>query len=228
MGLIIMGKTIELYYLIAASFIVYFIISYAYKTLNIRNIEGALQTKNGLLLINLKHCLGIILFGFLFYLILPEYRFLILSFEIPHLLLLLIFVVIVFLSAFVSYKSVKKNFRNETEISQYNIIDGWMYFIIRIFFLFSYEYFFRGVLFFTLLEVNHVVIAIIVCTSLYVLIHAFDSKTEIIGAIPFGIILYLFSYFTNSIWPAFIIHITLSGVYELSLFKHLTLKTKML
>jgi len=60
---------------------------------------------------------------------------------------------------------------------------------------------------------------------LYVLIHIFDSKAEILGAIPFGIVLCLFSYFTNNIWAAFIIHSTLSGVYEVSMFNHLTLKT---
>ena len=49
------------YYLIAASFIGYFIISYVYKILKIQNIEAALKTKGGLLLINFKHILGILL-----------------------------------------------------------------------------------------------------------------------------------------------------------------------
>ena len=212
------------YYLITASFIVYFIISFAYKTLNLRNIEGALFVKKGLLLINLKHVLGILLFGILFYLIFPEYRFLINSIEIPKLNIILLILVIVLTSGFLSFTSVKKKLKDKTKRSQYNSSQGWIYFIIRLVFLFSYEFFFRGILLFTLIGHFNLITAIIICTSLYVIIHAFDSRAEIIGAIPFGIILCLFSYYTNSIWAAFIIHITLSGIYEVSMFKQLTLK----
>ena len=116
-------------------------------------------------------------------------------------------------------------FKDKTERSQYKGSQGWIYFIIRLVFLFSYEFFFRGILLFTLIGNFNLITAIIICTSLYVIIHTFDSRAEIIGAIPFGIILCLFSYYTNSIWAAFIIHITLSGIYEVSMFKHLTLKT---
>ena len=220
-----MENALHSYYLIAISFIVYFIISYAYKILNLRNIEGALLTKRGLLLINLKHILGILIFGILFYLILSDYRFLINSFEIPNLFILLIILVIVLIAAFLAYNSAKIDLINKTERSQYSINQGWAYFTIRGVFLLSYEFFFRGVLLFTLVETTGLITAIIICTSLYVLIHAFDSKAEIIGAIPFGIILCLLTYYTNSIWAAFIIHIALSGVYEVSTFKHLTLKT---
>jgi len=212
------------YYLIAASFIVYFIISYAYKILKIQNIEAALKTKGGLLLINLKHILGILLFGLVFYFIIPEYRFLISSFKIPELNISLLLLAIVIISAILAFSSLKKNLKNITERSRYSVNKIWEYFIIRVVFLFSYEFFFRGVLLFTLIDTYGLTKAIIICTSLYVLIHIFDSKAETLGAIPFGIVLCLFSYFTNNIWAAFIIHITLSGVYEVSMFKHLTLK----
>ncbi len=215
----------QIYYLIAASFIIYFIISYAYKIFKIQNVEEALLTSRGLLLINLKHILGILLFGLIFYLITPEYRFLINSFEIPNLNILLLLLGVVFISALLAFTLVKKNLKNKAEISQYNHNQGWIYFIIRIVFLISYEFFFRGVLLFFFIENNGLILAIIISTSLYVLIHIFDTKAEILGAIPFGIVLCLFSYFTNNIWAAFIIHGTLSGVYEVSMFNHLTLKT---
>ena len=220
-----MENTSQLYYLITISFIVYFIISYAYKILKIQNVEEALLTSRGLLLINLKHILGILLFGLIFYLITPEYRFLINSFEIPNLNILLLLLGVVFISALLAFTLVKKNLKNKAEISQYNHNQGWIYFIIRIVFLISYEFFFRGVLLFFFIENNGLILAIIISTSLYVLIHIFDTKAEILGAIPFGIVLCLFSYFTNNIWAAFIIHGTLSGVYEVSMFNHLTLKT---
>ena len=222
-----MVNTSHLYYLLVTSFLAYFIISYMYKIVNVNNIEKSLLTEKGLLLINLRHILGIVLFGIIFFLLLPDYRRLITTIEVPNLNILLVLTVVVIVSAFISYYSAKNNLKNKTEKSGYHIDHGWMYFTIRILFLLSYEYFFRGVLFFSLLEENHVVIAIIVCTSLYVLIHAFDSRNEIIGAIPFGIILCLFSYFTNSIWPAFIIHMTLSIVYELSMLKQLSHKIKL-
>ena len=215
----------QIYYLIAASFIIYFIISYAYKILKIQNVEEALLTSRGLLLLNLKHILGILLFGLIFYLITPEYRFLINSFEIPNLNILLLLLGVVFISALLAFTLVKKNLKNKAKISQYNHNQGWTYFIIRIVFLISYEFFFRGILLFFFIEINGLILAIIISTSLYVLIHIFDTKAEILGAIPFGIVLCLFSYFTNNIWAAFIIHGTLSGVYEVSMFNHLTLKT---
>ena len=83
-----METATNLYYVIAAGFIVYFIISYAYKVLIIRNVEEALQTSLGLLLINLKHVIGSILFGLLFIFIAPEYRYLIGSIRVLRLLVL--------------------------------------------------------------------------------------------------------------------------------------------
>ncbi len=219
-----MVNTTHLYYLLATSFLIYFVISYIYKIVNVNNIEKSLLTEKGLLLINLRHILGIVLFGIMFFLLLPNYRGLITTIEIPGLNILLFLSAVVIISAFISYYSAKKILKKKIEKSRYHIDQGWIYFTIRILFLLSYEFFFRGVLFFSLLEVNDIFIAILVCTFLYVLIHAFDSRAEIIGAIPFGIILCLFSYFTNSIWPAFIIHITLSGVYEVSIFNQLTRK----
>lgn len=44
-----MVNTSHIYYLLAASFTVYFLISYIYKLLNINNVEKALKIDNGLL-----------------------------------------------------------------------------------------------------------------------------------------------------------------------------------
>jgi len=221
-----MENAAQIWCIIATSFIVYFIISDVFKILKIQNIEKALLTSKGLLLINLKHLSGVILFGVITYLLLPKYSFLIKSFEIPDLKILISFIIIIIGSGILAFKAVKKKLKDHTQISQYKNNQGWKYFIIRVVFLLAYEFFFRGVIFFTFLENNGLIIAIVITTLLYVLIHIFDSKQEILGAIPFGIVLCLFSYFTNSIWMAFLIHITLSAVYEFSMFTHLTFKTK--
>jgi membrane protease YdiL (CAAX protease family) len=223
-----MKNATQIYYLITAVFIVYFLISYVFKIIKTPNVERALLTSKGLLLINLKHVLGIILFGALSYLLVPKYRFLISDIEIPNFSILLSCFIIVIVSALLALNSVKKKLIQYTDKSQYSMNQGWVYFPIRIVFLLSYEFFFRGVLFFSLLEIYGLVTAIVINTLLYVLIHIFDSKQEIVGAIPFGVILCLFSYFTSGIWIAFIIHMTLSVVYECSMFKNLTLKTKRL
>ena len=214
----------NVYYVIAAGFIVYFIISYAYKILKIRNIEEALLTSKGLLLINLKHIIGILLFGLLFFLIAPEFRYLITSFNQPEWYVVIFSIVVLALSALLAYKSVQKKIKEEGGRSAYTFNQVRNYFPIRMIFLFSYEFFFRGVIFFSLLQFFDLYLSILITTILYVGIHSFDSKAEILGAIPFGILLCFLSYATNSIWIAFIIHMTLSGVYEFNMFKHLTLK----
>jgi membrane protease YdiL (CAAX protease family) len=220
-----METATNVYYVIAAGFIVYFFISYAYKILKIRNIEEALLTSRGLLLINLKHTIGIVLFGLTFYLIAPEFRFLINTFQQPEWNVVILSLVVLVLSALLAYISVQKKIKEKTERSAHSFHQVWNYFPIRMLFLFSYEFFFRGVIFFSLLQFFDLYMSILITTILYLLIHSFDSKAEILGAIPFGILLCFFSYATNSIWIAFVIHMTLSGVYEFIMFKHLTLKT---
>ena len=141
-----MVNTSHIYYLLAASFTVYFLISYIYKLLNINNVEKALKIDNGLLLMNLKHILGIVLFGIIFFLVYPNYMSLINNIEIPGLNLILLLSTTVIISVLLSYFSAKKNLKKKTEISQYHMNDSWIYFTIRIIFLLSYEFFFRGVL----------------------------------------------------------------------------------
>lgn len=223
-----MNSSLIIWILISTSFITYFIVSMVYKKLGIHNLQSALMVNNGLRLLNLKHGLGIILFGIVFYTILPELRYLIHIIEIPRLFLLLLFFATLFLSAYLSRVSVKKQLSKIERASCYNLSNASVYFMIRFVFLLCYEFFFRGILFFKFLEYNSLFVAIFYSTILYVLIHIFDSRKEIIGAIPFGIVLCLFAYYTNSVWYVFLIHIALSAVYEISLFYHLTIKNKIL
>ena len=221
-----MNASTIIWILINLSFVSYFIVSMVYKKLGVHNLQSALLLSNGLRLLNLKHGLGIILFGIIFYTILPDLRFLIQVIEIPKPFLLLLFLFTMFLSSYLSKVSVKKQLQKKVDVSGYDLINAWMYFTIRFVFLLCYEFFFRGVLLFKFLEFNSLFVAILYCTLLYVLIHIFDSKKEIIGAIPFGIVLCLFAYNTKSIWYVFFIHIALSAVYEMSMFYYLTLKNK--
>ena len=210
--------------LIGISFSTYFIISMVYYKLGINNLQKALITTNGLRLLNLKHFLGIVFFGVLFYITIPELRDLLDTFEIPRLYVLIPLLFVIFLSAHIANFTFKKQHRKDVSVSHYNFSSAWVFFSIRILFLLCYEFFFRGVLLFKFLEYNSVFLAVVYSTLLYIIIHIFDSKKEILGAIPFGVTLCLFTYFTDSIWYAFFIHLTISAVYEVSMFYYQTLK----
>ena len=220
-----METSIRTYYLIVIVFITYFIISYLFKLLNINNLEKALFKRNSLIYLNLRHLIGILIFGILFYLLIPEYQSLLTSIKYPNLFFLVLGSIIFIATVLLAWTSVNKSIERMKILPTVYKQNGWLYFPLRIMFLLAYEYFFRGVLLFTLINSFGMVIAILLCTILYVLIHAFDTKAEIIGAIPFGIVLCLLSYYSKSIIIPFIIHIALSLVYEVNLFNYLNLKS---
>jgi membrane protease YdiL (CAAX protease family) len=213
-----MNYSTTIWILVGVSFSTYFILSLVYKKLGIHNLNGAVARVHGLTLLNLKHLIGIVLFGFLFYFIVPDLRYLIYNIEFPRLQILLPFLLVISILAYLSYAANQKDEKKNREASHYNFYHALQYLFIRFTFLFFYEFFFRGVLFFSFLDSFGVLLAIVFSTMLYVIIHFFDSKKELIGTVPFGIVLCLFTYFTNSIWYAFLIHLTLSAVYEISIF----------
>jgi membrane protease YdiL (CAAX protease family) len=214
-----------IYTLIVLSFLTYFLVSWVYKRLGVTNLQQALLVRNGLRLLNMKHSIGIVLFGILFYMVMPQLKGLIHTIVIPKLHVLLPFIALLFSCAYVSYLSVKNQVQKDIAISDYKFSDGWLYFSIRFVFLFGYEFFFRGVMLYTFLEHYNPFLAILYCTIPYLIIHIFDSRKEIVGTIPFGIILCTITYLTSSIWFAFLMHLALSAVYEISIFYYQTLKT---
>lgn len=84
-----MNTSVITWMLIVVSFTIYLVVSMVYKRLGINNLEKALMTTNGLGLLSLKHLLGILLFGIVFYLFLPGLRYLVEYIEIPRLKILL-------------------------------------------------------------------------------------------------------------------------------------------
>lgn len=219
-----MNISTVIWLLIGVSFSTYFILSLVYKKLGIHNLSRAVVTDHGLQLLNLKHLIGILLFGILFYFITPDLRYLIHDIEFPEFQVLLPFLLVIFLSAYLSYSSNQKDEKKNKVASHNNFYHALQYLFIRFTFLFFYEFFFRGVLFFNFLDAFGLLLAIVFSTTLYLIIHIFDSKKELLGTVPFGIVLCLFTYFTNSIWYAFLIHLTLSAVYEISIFFNQTTK----
>lgn len=210
----------------AISYASYFIISYKYKLIKINTLMDAITSTKSFRLINIKHLLGIFLFGIGFWAYRSDFQFLIINSGFVNVFLSTLLMIMVVLSAFISKRSAIKYF-GDLDIS--NIVkptNRFLYFSIRIPFLFFYEHFFRGLLLHSSLLYTSLFDAIVINLILYTLIHTFNSRKEIIGCLPFGIVLCLFSYYTNSIWPAFLIHTTLSFMYESTLFNRTSLKTQ--
>lgn len=100
------------------------------------------------------------------------------------------------------------------------------YFIARILFLCAYEMFFRGLLLSSFTEWYGVAAAIMISTGLTVFIHVFTNEKELLGCIPFGLILCSYCISVQTVWVAILIHITLSLFYEIPVVNHLSIKLK--
>jgi len=81
---------------------------------------------------------------------------------------------------------------------------GWMLYLS------SYEFLFRGFLFFSSLAVIGLWPAIALNTLLYSLVHLPKGNREIFGAIPLGLVLCLITYRTGTIFTAVVIHIIMA------------------
>jgi membrane protease YdiL (CAAX protease family) len=92
-----------------------------------------------------------------------------------------------------------------------------IHFALRSSFLVCYEWFFRGCILFSCIENFGVIPAIIINQVLYVLVHSFNDKKEMLGSIPFGLILCVFAIWYQSVWPAILLHLLLSFSHELLL-----------
>ena len=79
-----------------------------------------------------------------------------------------------------------------------------------------YEFFFRGMMLFVMIEDLGLVAAVIINLVLYTLVHWFDKK-ERYGSVFMGIILCSVSIYYHSVWPAIIIHLSLALSNEITL-----------
>lgn len=199
--------------LILACFWSYFLISYAFSRLKITKIMEGVACENGLSFLNIRHLLGILIFGTGGYIFFKTFGIFTLGdfLKDPSFSLSIAFFTTVSIDL-----SFSDAISEKVQIPAFkvSIPEGVLYTAIRLIFLFTYEIFFRGALFLFSLQYFSLVYAIGINLFFYTLIHGFDSKKEIIGSIPFGILLCLFTYYSGSIWPAFIIHASLSLSYE--------------
>ncbi len=87
---------------------------------------------------------------------------------------------------------------------------GWLIYI------FGYEFFFRGVLWFLCMEAYGFWPALGINLVLYAIVHLPKGKMMATGSVPMGVILCLVTYFSGSFHAAFLIHSVMAVVTEIS------------
>lgn len=140
---------------------------------------------------------------------------------------LLIAVPLVLLSALTSKSD--KNLREYPQIRNKNWGSGLLVSsaLTWILYLFAYEFTFRGILFFVLVEPLGLMPAIAVNTVIYALVHVPKSFREAIGSVPLGVVLCLAAWQTQGFMVAFIAHCFLALSNEwMSLYHHPKMKLK--
>jgi hypothetical protein len=84
----------------------------------------------------------------------------------------------------------------------------------RIVFLISYEWFVRGLLLISCCAWFGIAWGIVINTVLYVVLHVHKDKKEMLGCIPFGLLLCAFTIWWQSLWPAIIFHLQIAIINE--------------
>lgn len=91
------------------------------------------------------------------------------------------------------------------------------YFITRIIYLVLYEIFFRGLFLYACLALVDVKLAIAINIFVYSIAHWYSNRQEVIGSLPFGLILCLLTVWYDSVWPAVVLHLSLALSHDLTL-----------
>ncbi len=92
------------------------------------------------------------------------------------------------------------------------------YFGIRSAFLVIYECFFRGLILFLCVQLYGFPSALMINIVLYMGVHASGDLKELVACLPFGLAICLLTIWLHSLWPAMILHLSLSGIHEFYLF----------
>ena len=192
----------------------YFIISWICYQLKVTKVDDAVKAPNpdSLAILNLRHLLGIVIFGGVCWVIFQNSEVIFFKRFMDN--QALIVPVAFFATICMDLSVTDAHSKIIVPGSSINYKQCLSYIILRLLFLLAYEVFFRGVLFWYSLQFTNLVNAIIINLFFYALIHITESKKEILGSIPFGLVLCLFTYYSGSIWPAFIIHASLSIWHE--------------
>lgn len=112
-----------------------------------------------------------------------------------------------------SLAAARKALRTATSSINTSSVAG-TYLLLRCVFLICYELFFRGLLLSFCLQWTPAPVAVAINMVLYALAHAFSTRQELLGTVPFGILLCLLTLYAGSVWPAVLIHLLLGLPYD--------------
>lgn len=102
----------------------------------------------------------------------------------------------------------------------------YLYFPLRTLYITAYEFFFRGVLLFSCLQILNVFWAIFLNTVFYFIAHLMGDKKEKLGTVLMGPLLCMACLSASSFWPAVTIHLTLTLFYEINFIRFTRHSTK--
>ncbi|MFC3334699.1 CPBP family intramembrane glutamic endopeptidase [Flavobacterium palustre] len=132
---------------------------------------------------------------------------------------LIVFALILFLALNQSKNTFKNRNQSPENATQLSVLFFCSYFISRALFLFAYELWLRGNLLFETANNFGIPLAILSNVLLYVLLHIFNNKKELLACIPFGIAVCIFNLVFHAVWPAIILHISFSLAYEINFYR---------
>jgi membrane protease YdiL (CAAX protease family) len=95
------------------------------------------------------------------------------------------------------------------------------YFFLRILFIAAYEWWFRGVLLSGIIAVWGLLPAVCLNVALYTVLHTVNGKKEMLGCVPFGLLLCALCLWQGAVWPAIALHLALTIPYEITLLNKL-------
>jgi hypothetical protein len=117
------------------------------------------------------------------------------------------------LIAFFPWKKLKQQI-DKNKIAPASVLQISLHVSQRIIFLISYEWFVHGLLLISFCAWFGIYWGIIINTVLYVVLHFHKNKKEMLGCIPFGLLLCAFTIWWQSLWPAIIFHLQLAIINE--------------
>jgi len=100
-----------------------------------------------------------------------------------------------------------------------------VYFITRGIFIVSYEIWFRGFLLNDSIASFGIPLALLLNIGLYTLLHFVNGKKEVVGCVPFGLLLCFLCIWQGAAWPAVAIHLTLTLSYEIIMINKMMTKS---
>ncbi len=107
-------------------------------------------------------------------------------------------------------KKINTEFYPQARIQKWTKKDVVTNCIVWILYLLGYEYMFRGLMLFTLINAYGLVAAIVINSVIYSLVHIYKGRMEAFGAFFLGVVLCIITYYTNSMWVAFVVHVILA------------------